>query len=126
MHPGQGQDMAAIAEFSRDHAGANVAYFPFISPSYMLTAEVPPVSDTFVFRGVVSSDELATLEAELIDRRVEWVLYYDYPWSEIAATFPNNHELADSRPWQFETFLDAHYTLVERRHRIVIYHLRDG
>jgi hypothetical protein len=123
-HPNQSQDFTLIADFVATHPHGQVAYFPLISPMYMLSGESPPVSRTFVLRGAVQPSELDSIQAELLDRRIEWVVYYQYPWAEMAAAFPNDPELTDPQPWSFESFLASHYTVEEQRGRVIVYHLR--
>jgi hypothetical protein len=72
-------------------------------------------------KGLATKSQLDSLEAELTDRHVGWVVYYQYPWKDVAPSFPNNPEIGSDRPWQLEEYLDTHYTVYERRGRLVIY-----
>jgi hypothetical protein len=117
----QAEDFQAVRALADSHPGEPIAYLPLLGPMYPLTGETPPVSYHFLTKGLATKSQLDSLEAELTDRHVGWVVYYQYPWKDVAPSFPNNPEIGSDRPWQLEEYLDTHYTVYERRGRLVIY-----
>jgi len=117
----QAEDFQAIRSLSDSHPGESIAYLPVLGPLYPLTGETPPVSYHFLTKGLATKTQLDSLEAELNDRHVRWVVFYRYPWKEVAPNFPNNPEIGSDRPWQLEEYLDSHYTVYAQSGRLIIY-----
>ena len=111
--------------FSAEHRSQSMAFLPMSDPLYLLSGRTPPISEgLFVMPGLLPPKRLATLESQLVEQRVEWVLYQPFDWKDEWLSLPGNTELLHADPWSFEVFLSEHYDLVPSAGPLIQYHLR--
>jgi hypothetical protein len=105
--------------FASQHQDAAIAFLPTAPSLYQITGRVPPVPSVLLIQGVTGPDQLARVESTMVNRPVEWVVYYKIDFSKDLPAIGAVQNL----PFQFDEFLANTYQRADQD-GLVLYQLK--
>jgi hypothetical protein len=101
-----GRQMRAAREFVVAHPGQQEAFLPLGSSFYLVTGETPPVPNVWIIPGLTAPGQLDALQAAMVERRVEWVFYFQ---ADLTTAMPGDRALFQPGPTEFDRMLERVY-----------------